>query len=226
MEWPFRFMMDFRPLNEFAPVENYRQNLPHWRQGNVTYYTTWRLADSLPQSKLAELRAERAEWFRAHEIRTKEDVEQLPEVQRHEYHTLFTSKVHEWLDAGMGACQLRDPRCAKIVAEALQHFDGSRYVLDAFVVMPNHVHALVRPMSGWRLEQIMHSWKSFTAKSINRTLGREGPFWLEETWDHIVHGVSQLEHYRCYIRENPAKAGLREGEFIVGCGSGLRTGWE
>lgn len=40
---------------------------------------------------------------------------------------------------------LEDPANAKIVADALRHFDGERYELASFVVMPNHVHVLFRP---------------------------------------------------------------------------------
>ena len=97
---------DFLPLNPFEEVDIYRINLPHWRQQGVTYFVTWRLADSLPQSKLNDLQAEREAWFRAHRIRTKQELETLPTEQRHEYHRVFTTRLHQWLDAGMGNCEL------------------------------------------------------------------------------------------------------------------------
>ena len=38
-------------------------------------------------------------------------------------------------------------RIAKLSPTRFDYFDGERYVLDAFVVMPNHVHALVKPLA-------------------------------------------------------------------------------
>ena len=213
----------FQPLNLFSEVDIYSLQLPHWRQAGVTYFVTWRLADSLPQSKLLQLQAERAAWFHVHGIEAPGQLETLPKDQRQEYHRLFTSRVHQWLNVGLGGCELRESPCAQVVVDALRHFDGRRYTLDAFIIMPNHVHALVSPAMEWRLDQILHSWKSYTASAINRLLQRQGVFWLDETWDHIVRSVAQLEHFRQYIQENPVKARLPKGEFVVGCGTGLKT---
>ena len=90
----------------------------------------------------------------------------------------------------------------------LTPFRCDRYLLDEFVVMPNHVHALVKPLEGHTLSDIIHSWKSFTAKEICRLLDREGPILMDESFDHIVRSWSRLEHYRQYIRDNPSKAHL------------------
>lgn len=213
----------FQPLNLFSEVDIYHLQLPHWRQEGATYFATWRLADSLPQSKVLQLKAEREQWLHAHGLESPGQVESLTDEDRHEYHRLFTARIHQWLDAGMGSCELRVARIARLVEESLRHFDGCRYVLDFFVIMPNHVHALLAPNAEWRLDQILHTWKSFTAKAINRELKRSGTLWLDETWDHIVRSSSQLGHFRNYIQENPGKARLPEGEFVVGCGTGLKT---
>lgn len=213
----------FHPLNPFSDVHTYRLNLLHWRQENATYFVTWRLADALPQSKLEQLKSERNAWLRTHGIQSKEQIENLPDDQRHEYHNLFTERVHQWLDAGMGSCVLRPASCSQMVADALHHFDGPRYTLDRFVIMPNHVHVLVSPNKEWQLDQILHSWKSYSASALNRFLDRKGVLWLEETWDHIVRSVSHLERFRAYISENPLKARLRKENFCLGCGSGIKT---
>ena len=213
----------FQPLNLLSELDIYSLQLPHWRQEGVTYFVTWRLADSLPQNKLQQLQAERDAWLGTHGIESSKKVESLPDDQRQEYHRLFTARVHQWLDSGLGGCELREPWCAQIVADSLRHFDGQRYTLDVFVIMPNHVHALVAPLNEWRLDQILHSWKGFSASAINKRLQRKGTFWLEETWDHIVRSTAQLEHFRSYIQENPIKGRLPQGEFIVGCGTGLKA---
>ncbi len=188
-------------FDPFAPVEIYRRNLPHWRQGGVTYFVTFRLADSLPQEKLEELKIEREKWLKTHH-------EPLSKKDKQEYWRLFSKKVEDWLDAGIGSCVLRDPKVAKIVADALLHFDGERYKLGEWVVMPNHVHLLVTPKNGHELTDILHSWKSFSANEINELLGLSGQLWQHESFDHIVRSQEELERIEQYIRDNPKKAGI------------------
>jgi hypothetical protein len=70
-------------------------------------------------------------------------------------------------------------------------------------------------MSGYELEDILHSVKSFTAHEIGRIFQRMGAVWQKESYDHIVRDVEQLEAYQEYIAVNPDKARLREGEYIL-----------
>lgn len=123
--------------------------------------------------------------------------------------------MERWLDAGHGSCVLKNTGLRSMVSESLQHFQGIRYDMDAWVVMPNHVHVLVRPRDDWSLECLLHTWKSFTANRLNKVLVRTGSFWMDETFDHIVRSEAQLAHYLCYIRENPAKARLPKGQFTL-----------
>ena len=217
------------------------------------YYVTFRLADSLPQSLLKQWQAERTRWL---------ELNPRPwsaEVMR-EYARRFQGPVEKWLDAGHGSCALRDPAKREIVSNALRFFDGERYALDAFVVMPNHVHALVvpkesdtarpacadgdprgetcevpggadsdtdggghteaQPGRAVSLSGILHSWKSFTAHQLVKHHGMRSPFWMDENFNHIVRSEAQRLHFRDYIRENPAKAHLCEGEWTWWEGEG------
>jgi type I restriction enzyme, R subunit len=131
-----------------------------------------------------------------------------------EYHERFSRQIDEWLDQGSGSCLLRDPANAKIVGDALLHFDGERYELGDFVVMPNHVHVLFRPADGHRLEDIVKSWKGFTAREINKRMGKKGPLWQEEYWDWLIRNERHFGKCVEYIRANPVKACLRDGEFL------------
>ena len=88
------------------------------------------------------------------------------------------------------------------------------YQLDAWVVMPNHFHALVEPCQGTTLGAIVKSWKGGSAREINLLLGRQGTLWQPEPFDHIVRSEAQLEHFRRYIAENPAKARLKSGYVV------------
>ncbi len=195
----------FVGFDEFAEIDVSRRKLPHWSQRGTTFFVTFRLADSLPQSQLDALESERQQWLLRHH-------EPLSEPDKREYFRLFSERVEEWLDSGHGSCALKDDRVAKIVADALRHFDGERYALDAWVVMPNHVHVLVTPKEGHDLSETLHSWKSFTANRINQLLGRTGQFWQHENYDHIVRNESSLFQIRQYIERNPQKAGIKVGQ--------------
>lgn len=201
----------FKPLNKDAEILRRSRNLPHWEQAGCTYFVTFRLADSLPQAELKKLTEEKEIWLRHHpEPWTVEEWKA--------YHRRFTARVQRWLDAGYGSCALKDPEIGRIVESALHYFDGDRYFLDKFVVMPNHVHVLFMPIGGHRLESILHSWKSFTANRINKRLNRSGTFWMDESFDHVIRSWEYLERFREYVRQNPEKAGLRKGRYIQGCG--------
>lgn len=174
-----------------------RGYLPHLKVEGGTYFVTFRLADSLPQDALERLTAWRVDQLR-----------RLASGQSHELDARFSAELDAQLDRGGGACWLNDARVAGQVAESLRHFDGARYRLHAWVIMPNHVHALVQPLPGHALEQILHGWKSFTAHRANETLGRAGSFWQPESYDHWVRNETELEHYRRYTEQNPVKARL------------------
>lgn len=193
----------FDPFEDF---DRHRHHLPHWQQGEVWQFVTWHLHDAMPKAKLDEWEAEKQAWLAFHPIPWNEATER-------EYHERFSGRVDKWLDAGHGSCLLRDPKCNAIVAHAIQHFVNLRYELGAFVVMPNHVHTLFRPYEGRSLDAILHSWKSFTAKQINKYRGTTGTVWQEDYWDRMIRNPAHLEACLLYIRENPAKAQLREGEY-------------
>jgi hypothetical protein len=196
----------FVPFDPDGPFEAAERHLPHWCQEGRTYFATFRLADAIPQHVLLAWRDEFRRWTAAHPKPWSGE-------QFREYGRLFPERFHSWLDAGHGSCILRQPAASLVVANALLYFDRQRYVLDHYVVMPNHVHVVFLPSPGQSLRNILHSWKSFTANEINRLANRSGAFWQAESYDHLVRSEGQLEHYRQYISENPGKAKLREGEF-------------
>jgi len=91
------------------------------------------------------------------------------------------------------------------VAAAIWHFDTVRYALHAYVVMNDHVHALVQPSPGWALEDILQSWKSFTTNRMQREKGRRGSVWQDEYFDRAVRDDTEYEQKRDYILHNPYK---------------------
>ncbi|HAL92575.1 MAG TPA: transposase [Verrucomicrobia bacterium] len=188
-----------------------RGYLPHFDHPGLVQGITFRLADSLPAEKLAQWQQEldllagaRASCPQNKDAGGTPALRQESTAEKIEYHR----RIEEWLGRGHGDCLLRDSRIARIVEDALLHFDGERYRLLAWVVMPNHVHALAETVTGHRLGDIIHSWKSFTAKETNRILGRTGPLWQEEYFDRFIRDGDHLRETIRYIEENPVEAGL------------------
>ncbi len=197
-------------LNPFEEILEHWHRLPHWEQGQAWQFVTWRLADALPAESLAEWQAEKDLWLAKHP-------QPWDDKTVSEYHERFSQRIDRWLDAGHGSCVLRDRACADIVAKAFRHFDGERYGIGPFVVMPNHVHVLFRPKEGHALEDILHSWKSYTAKEINRALGRKGTLWQEDYWDRMIRNERHWHACRRYIVENPSR--LAPGTYLLEEGS-------
>jgi len=195
-------------------------HLPHWYQPGVTYFITWRTDDSLPK-EVAELWYRRRDnWLRRHGINPaignwQERLGSLSDVLQRQFHATFSHEFMEHLDKGDGECVLRRPELAQIIADSLHHFDGQRYHLGDFVVMPNHVHLLVCLLGQTDLAEQCYSWKKYTATKINRALGRKGRFWQEESFDHLVRSPEQFNYLRRYIGDNPNKANLPQGECIL-----------
>ena len=199
----------FRGLDPQQPIVQKHGHLPHWEQRGATYFVTFRLADSLPVDVLASWKDERTAWLKLHP-------QPWDWKTAREYMRKFEEEREHWLDQGHGSCLLREPQAAAIVAESLQHFDQQRYVIDCYVVMPNHVHVLFKPLGEHSLVDILHSWKSFTANVLNRKMNREGALWMHESFDTIVRDAEHLRVCREYIAQNPRKAQLTQRSFHFG----------
>lgn len=118
-------------------------------------------------------------------------------------------KVEGWLDQGMGSCLLHGTRDSGAVIDAMHEGDGQSHELGAHVVMPNHVHAIVRPLSDdIPLEEILRRWKGKSAVTINREHGRSGVLWQRESFDRIIRDEEHLWRVLQYIGRNPSRANL------------------
>jgi type I restriction enzyme R subunit len=217
--FPLATPMQFELFDPQAEVRVTAGKLPHWYQAGVTYFITFRTDDSCPLELAKSWYQARDEWLRAHGIDPRAanwtaKLRRLPEDQQRQFDMTFPRQFMEYLDRGHGDCVLRRPELAQIVSESLRYFDGNRYHLGDFVVMPNHVHVLVCLLGDTEVVQQCYSWKKFTSTQINRVLGRSGRFWHEESFDHLVRTPEQFGYLRAYIADNPTKAGLRSGEYL------------
>ena len=194
--------------NPYGKIDATKNRLPHWQQGETWVFVTWRLGDSLPKEKLDKWNEERDNWCKRYP-------EPWDDKTKEEYHERFSRQIDRWLDQGSGSCVLKDPSNAKTVADALRHFDGKWYEIASFVVMPNHVHVMFQPLGRHTLVKIVKSWKGFTAREINKRIGKTGALWQDEYWDRLIRSERHFRKVAEYIRENPVNAGLKESEFIL-----------
>ncbi|MHC4203644.1 MAG: valine--tRNA ligase [Planctomycetota bacterium] len=180
--------------------------LPHWSKQGATYAVTFRLADAVPGEVSESWRLERQQVIE----QAQQQGRPLTHIERIELHRLHSEKIESFLDVGHGECLLRDPHLAEIVHNALKHFDGERYELVTWAVMPNHVHVILMPLADHALPKIIHSWKSFTSKQINRRLDRQGSLWMDEYYDHLIRDEDDFRNQVDYVFANPEKAGLKD----------------
>jgi type I restriction enzyme R subunit len=197
-----------RFFDPYASVNPREHRLPHWHQPGVYCFVTWRMGDSLPREVLEEWSAEREAWLRQHP-------EPWTEATEIEYFDRFSRRMDKWVAAGKGSCPFRDPSLARIVGDTLQHFDGQHFELVSYVVMPNHVHVLFRPLGDHTVGTIVKSWKSFSAREVNKRLGKTGALWMDDYWDRLIRNEAHFKQTRDYIRNNPTEGGLKEGEYLL-----------
>jgi len=182
-----------------------RHNLPHWTLDGAVYHVRFSLHDSIPARVRDDLLRERKVILKRLKNR-----ENLGYADKRQLIIAYNRRIDRVLDNGYGECRLSDRTIARMVADSLKYFEGRRYWLYVWVVMPNHVHCLVQPHDGVRLDRVMHSWKSYTSNKANKMLGRSGEFWQRESFDHIMRRAEQLVRSMDYIERNPEKAGLKE----------------
>ena len=161
-----------------------RGYLPHYDKPGTIQMITFRLADAMPASL-------RHEW--EHLLAIEDECEQR-------------TKLEAYLDQGRGDCLLRGD-CASAVENVLLRFNNQRYRLTSWVVMPNHVHALVEL---WELPlgKLLKAWKGASANAVNRILGTGGKLWQTEYWDRYMRDETHFCKAQHYIEWNPVKAGL------------------
>lgn len=170
-----------------------RGYMPHWEIRDGTYSITFRERDSLPAHVIARLRQDRKAIERSISAGREPTAVERAEIRR-----LFDVRIDAELDCGHGSCRLTN--CARLVADALCFFDGQRYELISYCVMPNHVHVVATLRES--LAKTVHSWKSFVAHAAGEKL------WAREYFDRLIRDDRDLEATVAYVRDNPRKAGL------------------
>lgn len=184
--------MCFNPKKKFQ--RHYGNNLPHWQQLGTLTFITFRLADSLPQVVLKEIESIKQQWLNKYP-------EPWTEIIKDAFRLRVSARYEQWLDAGYGSCCLNNPDARAIVINTLNFYDSVHYDLYDYVVMPNHVHIILRPYTD--IYFIVQAIRRFSTRQINKLFGRTGPLWQNEWFDHLIRSVEEYREKSYYIRHNP-----------------------
>ncbi len=205
-------------MTPFDYRQFYRRNLPHILSPGFTIFTTFRLAGSIPKSVVSKYKNER--------ILREREKQKDPDLT--DFYRDWFRRFDEIMDkAASGPTWLARPEIRSVIYEKLCNDDGSKYRLDAFSIMSNHVHVVFRPNLDERslsetrvdgrlvfksgedtLAQIMQSLKGATARQSNLLLNRTGQFWKHESFDREVRDTNGFVRAIRYTLKNPVKARL------------------
>ena len=158
-----------------------RGYIPHFNSPETIQHVVFRTADSLPSSLMDSL-----------PVSAKERARNIDKI----------------LDQGLGKASLTTGRAGQIIEGALLHFDRARYRLLAWCIMPNHVHVVIEQSNGFGLGGVIHSWKRFSAREINRLNKDAGKFWATDYFDRFIRDEDHFAKTIGYVERNPVKAGL------------------
>ena len=184
-------------LNGGDEILKHGFQLPHWQQGEVMQFVTFRLGDAMPATKLRQ-------WKEEHEIWLSHHPKPWTPKQEQDYHQRFTWKLEGWLDEGAGSCLFRNPAHREVMEEVLMRFQGERVEHHSWVIMPNHLHLLFTPLVP--LEKLIKSWKGTSARRLG-----QGSIWQPNYRDTLIRDGGHFANAVRYIRRNPAK--LRAGSY-------------
>jgi len=204
-------------MGHFEYKRSYRRNLPHLQPRGATFFVTFRLAGSLPETLVEQWRQER-KWLAHLEQGNPNHFAQI----ELDFERVWFAKFESVLDgASCGPLWLKNEDVADQIAESLHYRDGKVYRLDAFSIMPNHSHVVFKPLAHpnssstaidqteqiyYSLASIMQSLKGFTAHACNHLLHREGEFWAHESYDHYIRDQEEWDRVVAYVINNPVKA--------------------
>ena len=184
---------NFLDKNKFVNIKH-SGNIPHWEQESVAQFVTFRLNDSLPVSKLIELKETKEQWLKSHpKPWSAEDIIEYEDK---------LEIIDQWLDKGYGECLLKYEPILNIVEDSLNFNDGKKYELYDYIIMPNHVHMIILPSYGNSLGEIIKDIKSFSSHKINKLLSRKGKIWQRESFDRILRDQADYEEKSEYIKNN------------------------
>jgi REP element-mobilizing transposase RayT len=169
-------------------IDKHGDRLPHWQQGQVVQFVTFRLADSMPKRLLQDWSAERQRWM---------EMNPLPwaDSQALQYHRRFTARFDRWLDQGHGSCIFQSNEHRATLQDVLMKAHPEKAILHAWVIMPNHIHLLVTPKTP--ISNLIQTWKGVSARRLGRS-----KLWQPNYFDRMIRDQDHFIAVLRYIRRN------------------------
>lgn len=198
----------------------YRRNLPHIHPADGIFFVTARLAGSLPDAVIEKFLKEKDSFmeklmqkYSGKELKTRKY------IGKKHYFRYFDSLLEK---STTGPKWLKDSKIAHIIADNLHKYEGVRYKLICYCIMPNHIHFMIDTLGvydysntnycgksrTYPLAETLRFIKGRTARYSNLELNRSGPFWQHKSYDHYVRNRTEFDRIIYYILQNPLKAGL------------------
>ncbi len=193
-------------INFKGEFDGWLRHLPHIHQECKLQFFTFRLNDSLPQNILAELRKKKEEYER-------QRLSSRDEATAKDFYKKINRKTEYWLEQGYGECVLRRPDIRQILIDAIAYSDETKCLILGYVLMPNHVHLLMWPLPGIDSIQTIGSIKQYSARLINKMLGRRGKLWNEESFERMIRNEQHLLYCLNYMHYNTRH--ISEGEYTL-----------
>ena len=184
-------------------------HLPHISERQKIYAVTFRLHDSLPQHIVMSYMQECEKIFGedSPSFKTKRDA-------------MLHKKMMELMDAGYGECILKEKSVRRIVEEGFEYIDNNMVSVHAYVIMPNHVHAVLETLGETNIQQVIHTLKSYSALRINKCMHRDGCVWQRDYYDRIIRNDTHYANAINYINNNPRYC--LPGEYTLSLGGELK----
>ncbi|WDE98878.1 transposase [Lentisphaera profundi] len=200
---------------EFEDARNWHRRgfIPHYDASDKYQMVTYRLADSLPIDAL-KLGAPHSN---ADEMTKKRKADLSPLGAPHSNADEMTKKrklTENFLDQSHGSCLLQTPKVAQKQIEAWEYFNGERYELIAYVVMPNHVHLLIKTYPSWPLSQLVASWK----KHVTYFVQKDKDLWQQYRESYLQDRKAFL-NYKSTLGENESDLKNRTKPSALECGA-------
>ena len=191
-------------LNREEEIRRRKHHLDIWDQQGKYQSVTFHTADSLPAEVRKEIEKIRLQFLDKYPLPWTESVTRR-------FRSIIGKRNDSLLDAGYGRCVFKESEIRKVLSDAIWYYAGERYEIVRYVIMPNHVHMLVRMLGEYDLEKTINSIRRFSATRINRMLGTDGEFWYGENYMRLIRSLKHFDTVKAYIADNPKY--LKEGEY-------------
>lgn len=162
------------------------------------YFLTIHLRDAIDEEV-------RGEWISENDrLQSMEAGGSINVEERRNFNRMLEQWFDRFLNAGAGSSLFLNDSQAREADAVLQQFNTARYRLHAWTVMPNHIHAVIQPAEGFRLADIVSTWRD----SISSRIGQPVTIFETEFFGRQLKSKEEYDRYVNEVQADAEKAGL------------------